>query len=102
MLYPNLLGARSGGGPTRTQLLSVSEVSPNDVCDIVPGTGRRSIRRQDDGIPVWGLLPSVLGNVVEPDLNTTFGSDRFMAGSIKSGPVSLVSLNRSPVRADKH
>jgi hypothetical protein len=40
-------------------VLSVSEVLPNDVVDIVPGTGRRSIRRQDDGIPVRGLLPSV-------------------------------------------
>lgn len=51
----------------------MSEVSPNDVIGIVPGTGRRSIRRQDDGIPVLGLLPSVAPNVVEPDVNTTHG-----------------------------
>ncbi|MEX1043068.1 MAG: hypothetical protein WD020_00360 [Acidimicrobiia bacterium] len=37
-------------------VLSVSEVLPIGVAD--PGTGRRSFRRQDDGHPVMGLLPS--------------------------------------------
>jgi hypothetical protein len=59
----------------------VSEVSPNDVCDIVPGTGRRSIRRQDDGLPVLGLLPSVASNVVEPGVNTTYGDQAIVLAS---------------------
>ncbi len=75
----------------------MSEVLPNDVCDIVPGTGRRSIRRQDDGIPVLGLLPSVSGNVVEPGFNTTKRDANF-----RQRPGRPVCLNRSPSEADKH